>query len=140
MANYTIEVNFNQEAKPKDANENFSIPNIGDNIIQSQFGVLGKATAIFAGIGIAKKVAETASEVFRWKLSLVERDTGSQDAQDKANAAMSIFNALKNPIDFAWSTFQQVEQSMYDRNIENINLRLLRERGGPSLNRSRREE
>ena len=140
MANYTIDVNFNKQAQSKDMNENFSIPNIGDDILQGQFGVLGKATAMFAGIGLAKKVAEMGSEVFRWKISLVGRDTGSQDAQDKANAAMSIYNALKNPIDFAWTTFQQVEQSMYDRKIENINLRLLRERGGPSLNRSRREE
>lgn len=140
MANYTIDVNFREIREDKGFEGNFAIPNVGDSATKGSFDVLGKASGAFASVAIAKKVAELASEIFQWHISKIGRETGSQIAQDKANALMSVWNAVKNPLDFGINSIFERDQALYNNEMERINVFLKRERGGASLNRSRREE
>lgn len=141
MANYTIDVNFNQSGSNSNT-DNFSIPSIGD-IASKPFDVLnktlGNTIGAFASVGLAKEIAAVVGEVFQWSVSLVGRETGSQIAQDKANAIMSIGRAVLNPLKFGINSLFEREQAMYDNRMERINLNLLSERAGAGLNRSRRE-
>lgn len=141
MANYTIDVNFNQSGSNSNT-DNFSIPSIGD-IASKPFDVvtmaLSKSVGAFAAVGLAKEIAAVVGEVFQWSVSLVGRETGSQIAQDKANAIMSIGRAVLNPLKFGINSLFEREQAMYDNRMERINLNLLSERAGAGLNRSRRE-
>lgn len=97
--------------------------------------------------------ASLVKQTFEWQISLVGRYTGSQSAQDKANASMSIAMQVGGIIaGFAaggilggalaigavgLSYIKQIDQSNYERKWENIGLTLARERAGPSFNRSR---
>jgi|AGTN01.1.fsa_nt_gi hypothetical protein len=115
--------------------------------------------------GTFKKVYQTFSQVwagaalarsvFSWQLSLVGRDTGNSDLQQKINAAMTIGGqvlgiagsfAFGGPIagvmavaTTGLSYLRQYEQYNYDKMWEGYELAESRRRAGPSLNRSRRD-
>lgn len=107
--------------------------------------------------GFAKAIpgASIIKQTFDWQVSLVGRYTGSEAAQQRANAGMTIAGQVGGIVmGFAaggavggllaiaatgLSYLKEIDQSNYDRKWENIDLRLQRERGGVSLNRSRAE-
>ena len=153
MANYTIDINFNS-AKEEDGYQSpFSAPkedNPADN--NNSFGSLLVGVNSFAK---AIPGANLVKQTFDWQVSLIGRNMGSQIAQDKANAVMKIVGqvggtvmafAAGGPVGgllamagVAMSYAREAEQASYDKSIEDINRRLLRERAGASFNRSREE-
>lgn len=152
MANYTIDVNFNSN-EDDGYKSPFTVPkddNPADN--DMSFGALLVGVKSFAK---AIPGANLVKQTFDWQVSLIGRNTGSQIAQDKANAVMKIASqvggtamafAVGGPVGgflamagVALSYAREAEQTNYDRNIENINRSLLRERAGASFNRSREE-
>lgn len=153
MANYTIDINFNDKSPEDGYTSPFSAPKENDPTDDDfSFGALVKGVRNFAK---AIPGASLVKQSFDWGVSLVGRTTGSQHAQDVANAVMKIAGqvggtatafAVGGPVAgvlalgaTALSYAKEAEQASYDRNIENINRRLLRERAGASFNRSREE-
>lgn len=152
MADYTINVNFNDDTADGYKSQ-FSVEKGEEAGNDFSFGEFVKGAKAFAQ---AIPGASLVKQSFDWGISLIGRETGSQDAQEKANAVMKIIGqvggtvmafAAGGPVggilamaSTALSYGREAEQKNYERSIENINLRLLRERGGPSLNRSRKEE
>lgn len=149
MSNYTIDVNFKSE---EDGYKSpLSSPNPNNPVDDDySFGALVKGVRGFAQ---AIPGAQIVKGTFDWGVSLIGRETGSQYAQDKANAILKIIGqtggiamsfAVGGPVGgltaiaaTALSYAREAEQTNYDRNVENINRRLLRERAGASFNRSR---
>lgn len=152
MANYTIDVNFKSEEEDG-YKSSFSAPK-EDNPVDNDysFGALLKGAKTFAK---AVPGASIVKQTFDWNISLIGRNTGSQDAQDKANAAMKIAGqafgtamafAVGGPVagllsvaSTALSYVFEAEQANYDKSIEGVGLQLKRERAGASFNRSREE-
>lgn len=153
MANYTIDVNFNENADDGYKSQFSTGKGGGETENDFSFGALVKGVKAFAQ---AIPGASLIKQSFDWGVSIIGRETGSQVAQDKANAIMKLVGqagstamafAIGGPLggtlalaSTALQYAREGEQKAYNRSVENINLRLLRERGGPSLNRSRREE
>lgn len=152
MANYTIDVNFNSN-EDDGYSSPFSTPkpdNPADN--DNSFGAMLLGVKSFAK---AIPGANLIKQGFEWQVSLIGRNTGSQHAQDVANSVMKVVGqiggtamafAAGGPVGgflamagVALSYAREAEQTNYDRNVENINRRLLRERAGASFNRSRDE-
>lgn len=104
----------------------------------------------FAKVGAATALAKS---TFQWQASLVGRNTGNSDIQQKIDAGMTIAQqgigiiaafAVGGPVGgvlaiaaTGLSYAKQSEANQYTRYWENIELGLLRYRAGPSLNRSR---
>lgn len=152
MANYTIDVNFNN-GEDDGYHSPFSAPKTDDPVDNNDgFGAMLLGVRSFAK---AIPGANLIKQGFDWQVSLIGRNTGSQVAQDKANAVMKIVGqvggtamafAAGGPVGgflamagIALSYAREAEQTNYDRNMENINRTLLRERAGASFNRSREE-
>lgn len=173
MANnhYTIDINFNGSGGDGTIGSAYSSPTEtsqssgGQSGGGSSFAATMKSIKAFAPVAIATQVVKSTAQ---WQESLVNRYTGSQQAQAKADVGMQIARqaggvimatvggaisagpvgalvagvtalvskAIGTAVDYA----QEVDQSRYNRKWENIGIRLAQERGGPSLNRSRREE
>ena len=151
MANYTITVNFNDTSgdkgykSPKKKNqeeveENGSVfSTIGSDIGNSIFSFAEKGVQAYAGIASIATMVEVGKEIFSNYVQRVGRFAGSQQAQDVANASMSIFGKIFRPVSSAINYMFEKEQNQYERDWENIGLQLYRERGGMSINRSRTE-
>lgn len=152
MANYTIDVNFNS-GEEDGYKSPFSAPKESDPTDKdNSFGALLMGVKTFAK---AIPGANLIKQSFDWGVSLIGRNTGSQIAQDKANAAMKIVAqvggtamafAAGGPVGgflamagMALSYVREAEQANYDKEMENIHRSLLRERAGASFNRSREE-
>lgn len=152
MANYTIDVNFNQ-GEEDGYKSPFSTPNDSNPADKDDsFGALLMGVKSFAK---AVPGANLIKQTFDWQVSVIGRNTGSQHAQEVANAAMKIAGqiggtamafAAGGPVGgflamagVALSYAREADQAVYDKNIENINRSLLRERAGASFNRSRTE-
>lgn len=152
MADYTINVNFNKDDEDGYTSP-FSAPKSNDPTDSDMsFGALVIGVKNFAK---AIPGANLVKQGFEWSVSLIGRETGSQFAQDKANAVMKIVGqvggtamafAAGGPVGgflalagVALSYAREGEQASYDKSVEDINRRLLRERAGASFNRSRED-
>lgn len=119
---------------------------------------VANAAGLVSNLKAFSKVVPAASLIkrtFSYNVSLVGRYTGSQDAQEKANAAMSIVQqvggvtgafaigglaaGLLSLGSVGLGYLFEAGQREYERNWENISLMLSRERAGASYNRSRLE-
>lgn len=101
--------------------------------------LMQKGMSSFASLAVVAAVTATAKNIFSHEVQRIGRYTGSQQAQDVANTALSLIGMIKNPIESAIAYHYEREQREYERNWESIGLVLARERGGVSLNRSRSE-
>lgn len=147
MANYTITVNFNDasgdnvtdtlsENEEKKKVENYLIDGgigFGDSI----FNTAKSAGKAFASIFTVATVAATAKQIFSHEIQRIDRYTGSQQAQDVANATLSAAQMIFKPISSAVNLAYELKDSEYERNWESIGMQLFRERGGATLNHSR---
>jgi len=112
----------------------------------SSAGTLKTMAKVWAGTALVR-------QVFTWQLSLVGRNTGSTDLQQKINSALSIGGqalgiasafAVGGPAAGAMATaavglsyLQQAEQYGWDKKWEGYALQEAYRRAGPSFNRSR---
>lgn len=153
MAEYKITVNFNDASQTKKGYQSsFSKPVGGDEKGESAGGFGAFVTGVKA---FAKAIpgASLVKSAFDWQISLVERYTGSQQAQAQANAGMKIAAQVGGVIGaFAMGGVlsgllaigavglgyaKEVDANNYARKWEDIGIQLSSERAGPSLNRSR---
>lgn len=153
MAEYKITVNFNDASQTKKGYQSsFSKPVGGDEKGESAGGFGAFVTGVKA---FAKAIpgASLVKSAFDWQISLVERYTGSQQAQAQANAGMKIAAQVGGVIGaFAMGGVlsgllaigavglgyaKEVDANNYARKWEDIEIQLSSERAGPSLNRSR---
>lgn len=152
MAKYTIDINFNDVANAEEIGykSSFAKPDKIDDEAPQSFGQFVKGAKAFAtaipGVNLVKSA-------FDWQISLVGRYTGSQQAQNVANASMKIaaqagglaFNlATGNYIGAALTVgatifgyAKEAEENRYERKWENISNHVGIERAGASYNRSR---
>ena len=114
------------------ASQTFAMPNAFSALTDG----MGNA---FAGLLLVKEAEKIGRQVFSNEIQRVGRYTGSSQAQDVANATLSLIGMIKSPIESAIAYHYEREQREYERNWESIGLDLARERGGVSLNRSRSE-
>ncbi len=153
MAEYKITVNFNDASQTKKGYQSsFSKPVGRDEKGESAGGFGAFVTGVKA---FAKAIpgASLVKSAFDWQISLVERYTGSQQAQAQANAGMKIAAQVGGVIG-AFATggvlggllaigavglgyAKEVDANNYARKWEDIGIQLSSERAGPSLNRSR---
>lgn len=105
----------------------------------SIFNFVEKGIGGFASFATAATAVAAAKNIFSHEIQRVERYTGSRQAQDVANASLSIIGMITNPIGTAINIAYEKDATRYQRQWENIGLQLYRERGGDSLNRSRSE-
>lgn len=110
-----------------------------EKIMNAPFNVLERGANSFASIVTVAAVAQTAKNIFSHEVQRVGRYTGSQQAQDVANATLSIISKIINPLGAIINSAYETDENMYQRQWESIGLQLYRERGGVSLNRSRTE-
>jgi hypothetical protein len=96
-----------------------------------------KGMSSFASLAVVAAVTATAKNIFSHEVQRIGRYTGSQQAQDVANATLSILGMVANPLGTAINLGYERNQREYEREWESIGLQLSRERGGVSLNRSR---
>ncbi len=149
MAEYRIVVDFNgggdgykseffRTVETENA-VNTSSQIAGQSFSTSAFGMLENGLSAFAGLKIVKEMEKLARQVFSNEIQKVGRYTGSQQAQDVANATLDLISWIRNPYESAIAYNYKREQREYDRKWESIGLNLYRERGGVSFNRSRSE-
>ena len=144
MAEYRIIVDFNGGGDGYKS-PNSEKPKLTDEQVQEQqlsssiFGFAQKGVNAFSSLATVATVVDAAKTIFSYEVHKVGRYTGSQQAQDVANAALSIAGMIFNPIGSALNIAFEQEERRYERQWENIGLNLYRERGGVSLNRSRSE-
>ncbi len=147
MAEYRIVVDFNgggdgykspnkkNDAKTEDTQNN-QMSTLGDMVFS--FAEIG-ANA-FAGLATVASVLAIGKSIFSNEIARVQRYTGSQQAQDVANANLSILGIFANPLGATIQLGYERDQREYERRWESIGLQLARERGGVSLNRSRQTD
>ena len=99
--------------------------------------LMQKGMSSFASIATIGALVSVAKSVFSHEVQFIGRYTGSQQAQDVANASLSMVGMIKNPIGSMIDLAYQYEEAKYARQWESIGLTLAKERGGFSLNRSR---
>lgn len=156
MAEYKITVNFNDASQTKKGYQSsFSKPVGGDEKGNNDESVGGFGAFVTGVKAFAKAIpgASLVKSAFDWQMSLVERYTGSQQAQAQANAGMKIASQVGGVIG-AFATggvlggllaigavglgyAKEVDANNYARKWEDIGIQLSSERAGPSLNRSR---
>lgn len=140
---YKIVIDFNQIAPEKTPeeieaerqakfNKEFFGRVDGNFDAKKWMGSFGSMLTVSASVAVAQNI-------FSHEMQRVARYTGSQQAQDLANASLSIIKKTLNPIGTMINTAYELEQRAYERQWESIGLQLYRERGGVSLNRSRTE-
>lgn len=149
MSEYKIVVDFNggqgssksQKSKETEsAFENTDIMSAFENkFTESIFDFVGKGMIAFAGYNAIKTTAEIGKTIFSQEVQKIGRYTGSQQAQNIANATLSVIGKFANPIGSIINYVYEVDQSNYEMKWESIGLQLYRERGGTALNRSRSE-
>lgn len=118
----------------------------------SNFNHFVEGVQSFANVIPAAQIVKSG---FEWQVSLIGRYKGSQQAQDVANAAMTIAGQVGG-IALAFGTgnyvagtlmtlgtlfgyAKEAEENTYQRKWENIGNTIGRERAGASFNRSRTE-
>lgn len=109
-------------------------------VLQSVFGFVQQGINGFAGLATVAGVAAVGKSIFSHEIQRVGRYTGSSQAQDVANATLSILGMIANPLGTAINLGYEMDQRQYERTWESIGLQLARERGGASINRSRQED
>ena len=147
MANYTITVNFQDandtkvsdtlsENEEKKKVENYAIN--GDiSFGESIFNTVKSTGKAFASIFTVASLASTAKQIFAHEIQRIDRYTGSQQAQDVANAYLSMAQMIFKPISSSINLAYELKDSEYANKWESIGLQLYRERGGATLNHSR---
>ncbi len=124
--------------------------NAGDG--ESGFNHFVQGVKAFAN---AIPAAQIVKSEFQWQVSLIGRYSGSQQAQDIANASMKIAGQVGGiAMAFATGNYvagglmtigtlfgyaREAEENTYQRKWENIGNTIGRERAGASFNRSRTE-
>ena len=146
MAEYKIIVDFKggQTQNQEDAN-NFtqmtSASAVGEQTFAQSSNAFSALTngmgSMFATLMIVREAEKIGRQVFSNEIQLVGRYTGSQQAQDVANATLDIISKIKSPIESIISYAYDTQRRLYERTWESIGMQLTRERGGASLNRSR---
>lgn len=148
---YELIINFNgrqngdgykspKKKKQENEIENGSVfETLGDEIANSIFSFAEKGVNAFTGIATIATIEEVGREIYSNYIQRIDRFTGSRQAQDIANASLSIAGKVFHPISSYVNYMFESEQSRYDKGWESIGLNLYRERGGMSLNRSRNE-
>lgn len=153
MSKYEYEIIIKAEGEASEGYEN-SFP-AGTPSTSDKGGIDTGAKGIFKTMSKAWSGAAMVRQIFGWQLSLVGRDTGNTDLQQKIDAAMSIGGQAMG-VAFAFgvggpaagamamaavglSYLQQIEQYNYNRRWEGYELAETRRRAGPSFNRSRKE-
>lgn len=135
------------KAQGGDGYEN-TLPDVGGGTPNTQ----GNADTLkaFAKVGAAGALA---ASTFKWGVSLIGRNTGNSDLQQKIDASITLATqgigiisafALGGPVGgvlaiaaTGLSYAKQAEANAYKRRWENISLSQYRYRAGASLNRSR---
>lgn len=153
MANYTIDINFNDKSsgdEEKGYKSSFSTPDKTDETSARSFGQVVKGVKAFAA---AVPGAQLVKSAFDWQISLVGRYTGSQQAQNVANASMKlaaqaggivaafatggILGGVLATLAVGFGYAKEAEENRYERKLENIGNTIGMERAGASYNRSR---
>lgn len=165
-SHYTIDINFNGDGENKGYQSSFSSPVEAEAVSKTvtsnggsgstSFGAFVKGVKAFAPVAMGINIVKS---TMQWQVSLVGRYEGSQQAQARANVISGTvskiagvgmafamggvaggFTALASvAISTVMGYSREAEQAQYERKWENIGITLAQERGGPSLNRSRRE-
>ena len=147
MANYTITVDFKggqatsptdtlSENEEKKKAESYAIDG-GFNFGNSIFNTVESAGRAFASVFTVASLASIGKQTFAHEIQRIDRYTGSQQAQDVANATLSAAQMIFKPISSGISLAYELKDSEYERNWESIGMQLYRERGGATLNHSR---
>ena len=108
-----------------------------DKLVNSPFTMIETGATAFANIAAVGTVAAIGMSLFSHETQRIGRYTGSQRAQDMANATLSIISKIANPIGAIINAAYESDERQYQRTWESIGIQLDRERGGASLNRSR---
>lgn len=99
--------------------------------------LMQKGMSSFASIASVGALVSVAKSIFSHEVQRIGRYTGSQQAQDVANATLSILGMVANPLGTAINLGYEMDQREYERTWESIGLQLASERSGVTLNRSR---
>lgn len=148
MAEYKITVNFNDSGGTQNSYQSsFSAPienggmlgqSTDGEVASTIFSFVPKSFGkTFAKLGTVAGLASIATSVFSQAVARVDKYFGSSQAGRAAQMFGTYLKAVLNPIGTAIQTSFENEDSHYARKWENIEIQLLKERGGPNLNRSR---